>query len=110
MIRLDPCHAVAYEARAEVYDAVRRYDRAILDYDDAICRDPRDGSAYLGRGMTTVRQGKGVGAEKDLKNACEADPGQEVMYRAWEGPRQTRGSRKAVMRSAAAEPSVTLSR
>jgi Tfp pilus assembly protein PilF len=49
---------------------LKQYEKAIVDYSDALAREPKNGDAYAGRGLAYYAQGKTAAAQAEFQKAC----------------------------------------
>ena len=75
-IRLDPQYALAHATRGAAYDALGQYQRAILDFDDAIALDldPNLALAYYSRGLAYLNFDQFEQAVQDFDESIRLDP------------------------------------
>ncbi len=66
--------AQAYSNRGFAFAETGRFDRAVLDYNRAIERNPKDDNAYNYRGVAHMRQGRVSRALKDFDRAIRIEP------------------------------------
>lgn len=66
--------AQAYSNRGFAFAEMGRFDRAILDYDRAIERNPKDDNVYNYRGVAHLRRGRHARALKDFNRAIRLEP------------------------------------
>lgn len=71
---------VIYHNRATAYHQKRDYDRAILDYNDAIRLDAKDAASYLGRGISYYDKKDYDHAIQDFEELNSLDPYNTVPY------------------------------
>jgi tetratricopeptide (TPR) repeat protein len=70
----EPKSAEAYNDRANAYNVMGDYDRAIADYDQAILLDPKSVHAYSGRGNAYEKKGDYPRAIADYDQSLRFDP------------------------------------
>lgn len=63
----------ARNARAVVQIKMGNFDKAIVDFDEAINRQPKDARAYYGRGLAEARKRLSSRSQVDLKTAVDMD-------------------------------------
>ena len=73
-IELDPNHAVAYHARAQIYNVKKEYEKALADLNKAIELDPDDSGAYNTRGVIYNKMRQRQLAKADWRQALELNP------------------------------------
>lgn len=66
--------AIQYLDRGNQQFAAKKYDDAILNYRNAIQKQPASGEAYYRLGLALLRQGKASEAYQTLNNAVTLDP------------------------------------
>ncbi len=69
-----------YHNRGLAHLQARHYSEALRDFDKALEINPRDVSAWVGRGTLLARTGGLQGALTDLERAIEIDPGYADAY------------------------------
>ena len=74
-IKVDPKNFAAYMNRGNTYAAQANYERAIPDFDQAIKLNPKYAEAYFNRGMARRNHGDTAGAETDIAQAKDLQPG-----------------------------------
>ncbi len=109
IIRLDPADANALFVRADQLRALKRYDQALVAYDELHRAAPGDVRYYLGRGQLHADQGQGDAAIADLETAVNAAPASAEAwfhlgrYR-WRFRRDGPGATAALARALALSP------
>ncbi len=73
-IRLDPTHALAFNGRADVWQAKGESDQAIQDYDEAIRLDAQLARAFNGRAWVWSTKGEWDKALGDYDEAVRLEP------------------------------------
>jgi hypothetical protein len=58
------------EEKVRVYARMKRHEKAIDDYSNAIGSDPRNGSSYVGRGSSYAAIGQEKNEPVDRGKAC----------------------------------------
>lgn len=74
VLRLDPDHAVALNARGNAHNQLGHFEEAIADYSQAIRLDPADAGLHRNRGVARGRSGDAQGALADFNQAIHLDP------------------------------------
>jgi len=69
-----PNYAEAWNRRAALYYAEKRYDTALIDVDHALSLEPRNFGALIGKGLILRAQNKDNEAEAAFKAALEINP------------------------------------
>jgi hypothetical protein len=69
-----PAEARESVRRGLIFASERRYDRAIVEFGQAIARAPTYAAGYANRGIAYMQTGERVKALDDLRKAAELDP------------------------------------
>ena len=83
-ITLAPRNAQAYALRGFLLSAENEIDRARDSFNQAILLDGALGNAWLGRGLTYIRQGHDEQGRRDLETAAALEPNRSL-YRSYLG-------------------------
>jgi Flp pilus assembly protein TadD len=73
-LRLAPDDAGALDSRGFTYLKLGRFEQAIVDYDAALARNPREPGSLYGRGLARLGQNDPEGGRADLAAAKSLDP------------------------------------
>ena len=73
-------HATAYYARGNAWNALKEFDRASADYDQALALDPNLADAYNNRGIVYFAQGDLEAAMADYSKAITINPAHAPAY------------------------------
>ena len=87
--------AIAYMNRGVAYHLKGDYDRAIIDFDQAISLDPKYASSYNGRGYAYTRKGEYDRAIADLDQAIRLNPQYAMAYITAASPMKRKASMTA---------------
>jgi tetratricopeptide (TPR) repeat protein len=68
-IAIDPRSQDGFELRAALYFRARQYDRALVDYAQALVVNPSSATALYGRGMVKRMTGDSRGGDQDIETA-----------------------------------------
>jgi len=66
-VRADPTYPFAYDNRGDVWRLRKQFDRAIVEYNEALRRDPDFISSYVNRGMAFEEMGNKLSAKADYE-------------------------------------------
>ncbi len=80
-LRLQPGAAAALNSRGLVFLRMKRFSRAISDYDAALTAGPRQASARFGRGLARLHSGQEQDGAADIVEARRNDPDIDSLFR-----------------------------
>jgi len=78
-IQLAPRNAQALALRGFLLSAENHIGAARQAFDDAIALDGALGNAWLGRGLTWMRQGRGEEGRRDMETAAALEPNRSIL-------------------------------
>ncbi|MEI6872208.1 MAG: FecR domain-containing protein, partial [Verrucomicrobiota bacterium] len=78
-LQLAPKNAQAHALRGFILSAENRIDAAHRSFEEAISRDGALGNAWLGRGLTSIRQGRTEEGGRDLQTAATLEPNRSIL-------------------------------
>lgn len=80
-LALQPDAAAAWNSRGLVFLRMKRFSRAISDYDAALAAGPRQASARFGRGLARLYSGQEQEGAADIVEARRNDPDIDGLFR-----------------------------
>ena len=78
-LKLAPQNAQGHALRGFILSAENRIDAARRSFEEAIARDGALGNAWLGRGLTSIRQGRTEEGRRDLQTAATLEPNRSIL-------------------------------
>jgi tetratricopeptide (TPR) repeat protein len=92
---------VAYSCRADAYEKLYQFDKAIADYSEAIRRNPQWASTYAERGLVYAEIRRFDKANADYTAALRIDPKNKATYALRGDTARLKGQWDAALRDAA---------